>query len=95
MNIRLLVTFNVKPEHIDTFIDAMQGAKSVLSQVPGCLSVEVLHAADEPHKVLLSEIWESREIHDQYAAKMAEEGSMSQMAPLLNGPPVQSVYDIK
>lgn len=95
MKIRLLVTFDVKSEHIDTFINAMQGAKLALGDVPGCLAVEVLQSADNANEVLLSEIWESRAIHDQYAAKMAESGAMSKLAPLLNGAPVETVFYIK
>ncbi len=92
MQIRLLVSFNVKPEHADTFVGIMQGAKSTLLEVPGCLAVEVLQSADDPANVLLSEVWASREIHDQYAAKMAEGDAMEKLAALLNGPPVESVF---
>ncbi len=95
MQIRLLVSFSVRPEHVDTFVGIMQGAKTSLLEVPGCHAVEVLQAADDPANVLLSEIWESREIHDQYAAAMAEGGSMQQLAPLLVGPPEEAVYFIR
>ena len=45
--------------------------------------------------MLLSEIWASREIHDKYAAKMAENGSMDKLLPLLHGPTTNSVFFIK
>lgn len=95
MQIRLLVNFDVKPENVEVFVGVMQGAKSALLEVPGCFAVEVLQSADNPQKVLLSEIWESREIHDLYAAKMAEGGAMTRLLPLLNGPPVESVFFIQ
>ena len=95
MRIRLFVKFEVKPQNVDAFIEYMQIAKSELIKVPGCENVELIQCAENPSKVFLSEIWESKEIHDQYAAKMAESGSMGGLAPLLNGAPETAVFYLK
>jgi quinol monooxygenase YgiN len=95
MRIRLFVKFEVKPQGLDTFIAAMQGAKTELVKVPGCESVELIQCAENSTKVFLSEIWESKEIHDIYAAKMAEAGSMDRLAALLDGAPEATVFYIR
>jgi quinol monooxygenase YgiN len=95
MRIRLFVKFTVKPQNVDAFIDAMQVAKSVLLNAPGCEAVELIQCAEDPCKVFLSEIWESREIHDAYAASMAEAGSMGGLAAFLEGAPEPSVFHIR
>ncbi len=92
MSIRLLVIFDAKPDQADTLVEALQAAKTELIKVPGCEAVEVLHGLDAPNTVMLSEIWESRDIHDRYAAQMAEAGSMDQLAPLLNAEPKTEFY---
>lgn len=95
MMIRLLVRFNVKPECVDTFIDKMQEAKTALVNAPGCSAVEVLQSADDPCHVVLSEIWASREVHDEYAMKMTQADTMGALAQLLNGAPEPLVFNLK
>ena len=92
MQMRLFVSFNVKPESIDVFLQVMQQAKTELAKVPGCQAVELIQSADNTSKIILSEVWESKAIHDQYAAKMAETSSMDGLSPLLNGAPETSEF---
>ncbi len=95
MKIRLFVRFNVKASVSDKFIEIMQSAKTELAKVPGCEAVELIQSLADPSKVILSEVWASKEIHDQYAARMAASGSMSGLAPFLDGEPELSEYFIK
>ena len=95
MRIRLFVKFEVKPQNVDAFIEYMQVAKSELTKVPGCENVELIQCAENPSKVFLSEIWASKEIHDQYAAKMAASGSMGRLAPLLDSAPETAVFYLR
>ncbi len=94
MSIRLLVKFTVVEDQAETLVGILQGAKPILLNAPGCEAVEVLHGADDPSKVVLSEIWQSREIHDRYAAT-ADTESTKKLAPILKGEPEVEIFDIK
>lgn len=92
MQIRLFVSFNVRPENIDLFIGVMQQGKAELLKVAGCRDVEIIQSTGDATKIILSEVWESKEIHDKYAAKMAESGAMDGLANLLQGAPEVSEF---
>jgi hypothetical protein len=62
MRIRLFVKFDVKPRHVEMFIEHMQVAKSELIKVPGCESVELIQCVESPTKVFLSKIWVFRKL---------------------------------
>ena len=94
MHCHLLVQFKVKQDQVATFVAMLQESKSRIASAPGCLGVEVLQSLDHKDKVALSEIWESREHHDDYADKMRASGAMNQMAPFLAGPPEAEFFAI-
>jgi quinol monooxygenase YgiN len=93
MSIRLLVKFTAVEHQADTLVRILQGAKPMLLSVPGCEAVEVLHGIDDPNKVVLSEVWQSKEIHDRFAA--TQDGSSTQMAQLITAGPDVEIFDIK
>ncbi len=94
MSIQLVVKFDVKAEHLEQFVQLMQGAKARILAVPGCERVELLQGVEKPNIVALSEIWVSQEVHDQYAEKMAAAGSMRALGSMLNGEPVTELYAV-
>jgi len=85
MKIRLFVHFDVKPEFVDQFIGLMQNAKTELIKVPGCEAVEVIQSLKNPNAITLSEIWQSKEIHDNHASKL--ENPLGGLMPMLSGEP--------
>jgi len=95
MSIRLLVKFAVKDGMADTFVGIMRGAVAEILAAPGCEAVEVLQGEAQPNLVVLSETWESREIHDRYAAQMAEAGSMEKLAVFLDGAPETEFFLVR
>ena len=95
MSFKLLVKFNVKEDQVASFVEIMQGAKDRISKADGCGGVDVLLSADVPGKVVLSEIWDSKELHDQYAEKMRASGAFDKMAAFLVGPPESELFIIK
>ncbi len=95
MPVQLLVRFSVKEELVETFIGIMSGAKADILAAPGCLGVEVLQGIDGASSVALLETWESKEIHDRYAAEMAAQGSMEKMAQFLTAEPRTEFYRIR
>lgn len=95
MSFQLHVKFNVRNGQADAFVEIMQGARSRISSAPGCYGVEILLSADQPNTVVLSESWETKELHDEYAEKMRESGSMDKIAAFLEGQPESEFFEIK
>ena len=95
MSVQLVVQFMVQADKVDQFVEIMQGAKARIAAAEGCEGVEVFLSADHPTKVVLSEKWQSKELHDVYAQKMREAGSMNAMAAFLAGPPESELFIIK
>ena len=95
MSYQLIVQFKIKPEQVSAFVDIMQGAKERIAAAEGCGGVEVMVSKDAPNKVVLSEKWDSMELHDVYAAKMRESGAMDQLAAFMEGAPESEVFEIR
>lgn len=92
---QLLVQFKVKADQTDTFVDIMQGAKARIAKASGCMGVELLLSTEQPGKVVLSEIWETKELHDQYAEKMRASGVMDKIADFLTAQPESEFFEIR
>ena len=95
MSIQLLVRFKVREEMVDSFLEIMDVSKSRISSANGCYGVEVLQGADDPCVVVLSEKWESMELHDEYAAKMRESGALNKLAAFLVEQPKQEILKVR
>lgn len=95
MSIQLLVKFKVKEDKVDAFLQMMEMAKSRIGEAEGCEGVDVLQSETTPTLVFLSEKWQSNELHDVYAAKMRESGSLNSMADFLDGQPESETYLIR
>ncbi|MCG8313507.1 MAG: antibiotic biosynthesis monooxygenase [Pseudomonadales bacterium] len=94
MSYQMLVTFNVDGENIDRFLEIMQMAKSQIASAEGCDSVVLLHSTENPGKVMLSEAWQSKELHDAFAEKMQSAGSLDALARFLVGKPEPELFEI-
>lgn len=95
MSIYLMVKFKVKEGLVKSFTEIMLGARAEILRAPGCEGVQVLQCMDGVNTVVLAETWATKEIHDEYAAKMAESGAMDKMVPFLDGSPETQFYLIK
>ena len=95
MSFKLMVKFIIKDGQAESFVEIMQGAKSQIEAAEGCGGVEVLHSADNPQVVVLSELWESKALHDQYAEQMRSAGSMDGLAAFLAAPPESEFFSVK
>ena len=94
MSYQMLVTFNVDSENVARFLEIMQMAKSQIAGAEGCDSVELLHSTENPGKVMLSETWQSKELHDAFAEKMQAAGSLDALASFLVGKPEPELFEI-
>ena len=56
--IALIVTFQIKPEHREAFMESMFGdARGSNNDEPGCLRFDVLQDSEDPNRIFLYEIY--------------------------------------
>ena len=93
----MILTIPVKPESLNDFLGAMKEALPDTRAFEGCQHVDVWSSEDEPGKVMLLEIWETKAHQEKYFAWRTESGMMDALGPLLAGEPTVTwlnVHDI-
>lgn len=79
-NFGLIVEFEVRPEHLARFNELLAAnARDSVALEPGCQQFDVLYQADEPHRVVLYEIYDDLAAFQQHLA-MAHTQSFLQQA---------------
>ena len=69
-NYGLVVEFQVKPECLAKFNELLAvNARSSVTKEAGCRQFDVLHAIDDPCRVILYEIYDSSEAFDVHKAQ--------------------------
>jgi len=63
----ITVTFQIKPEHLTSFSDAMRAqAQNSLDNESGCHRFDICHDPDDPTTVYLYEIYTNQAAFDQH-----------------------------
>jgi quinol monooxygenase YgiN len=80
-------TFTITKGKRDELADMLQEAARLLRQAPGIRSYVVYTVPDEPNKVGVFEVWDSREAHQASLQLVAVRDLITRARPLLTGPP--------
>ncbi|MEM9129304.1 MAG: putative quinol monooxygenase [Pseudomonadota bacterium] len=65
MSFAVLVRFQVKPDHMSTFLQLIrENSETSLAEEPGCSRFDVLTDPDRPNQVFLYEIYNDRAAFD-------------------------------
>ena len=93
MSIILAITVPAAEGKRDDLVAAFNAVLAYTRAFDGCMSVDILTAADSPNDVLLFEEWESREHYDKYRQWRAESGtSVINGSGLTDGTPSTAYY---
>ena len=89
----LIVEFQVKPEHLDRFNQLIAvNAQASVREEPGCRQFDVLHNQDDPHHVVLYEVYDSAEAFQDHMGRAHTQAFLSQAKPLITK---QTAYKLK
>jgi quinol monooxygenase YgiN len=72
-----------QPELLEIMIQAVQQVQ----EAPGCMFYIVNTAPEEPDAIVVIEIWESKQDHDNSLKDEAVKGLIAQAMPLIDGKP--------
>lgn len=83
----LLVEFEVKPESLAEFLELVDAnARASVANEPGCFQFDVMQTMDDPHRVVLYEVYASEEAFREHMA-MPHTQAFLGAAKQLAGPP--------
>ncbi len=83
----MILTISVKPESVSDFLCAMKERLPDTRNYDGCHRVDVWVPEDDPGKVMLFEVWESKAHQQRYFAWRRESGMMDALGAMLAGEP--------
>lgn len=78
----LIGSFSAVPGKRDELIAILLGGSAAM---PGCLSYIVAKAIDDPDRIWITEIWESREMHQNSLALPSVQQAIREGRPLIAG----------
>ena len=79
--------FNAKPGERDTLVQYMLQAAESVRALEGCLLYIVYTAPSDPVGVYITEVWTSKEAHDDSLKLEEVRALISQVMPILDGLP--------
>ncbi|HEY3603284.1 MAG TPA: antibiotic biosynthesis monooxygenase [Sporichthyaceae bacterium] len=92
MSVTVTLLFPTQAEQSDNFWNALISVLPDTRAYDGCVSVTTHRDLDDPSKIFLIEVWDSREHQQKYLAWRVETGLMDAIGPMLAGAPVISAY---
>jgi quinol monooxygenase YgiN len=84
-------TFIAKDGMANELHEFLTSIISVITQLPGCESCNVLHRQDDAHELVIIETWTSVAAH-QAAAQTIPPEKIAMLMPLLSKPPSGAYY---
>jgi len=91
MSLTRINTFVAKPGQGDALHQHLASFVPLIRATAGCQSCQLLHSTDTPERIVVLEVWESREAHRASAANIPPEAIQQTMA-LLAGTPMGEYY---
>ena len=93
MSAILVINFHVKPEHLDTLIGILEGAKRDLpGNGEGCSAVRVLQDVHDPLRFKLMETWDSVECHQVHFEAINASGDWPNIVAMMQTEPKREYY---
>jgi len=92
MNIVVIVNFEVKEDKITGFTKILEGVKSELPKVNGCIGVNIFQSSSMTNKFTLVETWETKELHQANLDNLSKNGTWDTIASHLSKDPSSDYF---
>ena len=94
MAVSVLLSGTLKDGLVDQFSGICTEAFHVTRAYDGCQNINLtLHVAD-PHKFVLTEVWDSKEHYEKYLAFRTEDGTVGAIGDMCVDGPNIDIFDI-
>lgn len=82
-----------EPDKAEAFARTLAELRDAVASCPGSLRVDLLHAADAPHRLFFIEHWQNREAHAAAGAQLPSELMKSLKAFLVLPPEASDLLE--
>ena len=87
----LIGNFITAPNDRDALIEILEEAATIMEDVNGCKQYILYEDAVDDEKIWVTEIWESKEAHDESLTRTDVRAIIAHAIPLLKGTPEQGI----
>ena len=87
----LIGNFTTAPNDRDALIEILEEAATIMEDVSGCKQYILYEDAVDDEKIWVTEIWESKEAHDESLTRTDVRAIIARAIPLLKETPEQGI----
>ena len=94
MSVSVLLSGTLKDGLVEQFKEICAGAFHVTRAFDGCQNINLTLNVENPHKYVLTEVWDSKEHYEKYLAFRTEDGTVGAIGDMsIDGPNID-IFDI-
>jgi quinol monooxygenase YgiN len=94
MAVSVLLSGTLKDGLVDKFSEICTEAFHVTRAFDGCQNINLTLHVEDPHKFVLTEIWDSKERYEKYLTFRTEDGTVGAIGEMCIDGPNIDIFDI-
>ena len=94
MAVSVLLSGTLKDGLVDQFSEICAEAFHVTRAYDGCQNINLTLNVEDPHKFVLTEVWDSKEHYEKYLAFRTEDGTVGAIGEMCVDGPNIDIFDI-
>jgi quinol monooxygenase YgiN len=94
MAVSVLLSGTLKDGLVDQFSGICTEAFHVTRAYDGCQNINLTLHEEDPHKFVLTEVWDSKEHYEKYLAFRTEDGTVGAIGDMCVDGPNIDIFDI-
>ncbi|MBT3851786.1 MAG: hypothetical protein HOF62_05205 [Gammaproteobacteria bacterium] len=94
MSVSVLLSGTLKDGLVEQFKEICAGAFHVTRAFDGCQNINLTLNVENPHKYVLTEVWDSKEHYEKYLAFRTEDGTVGAIGDMSVDGPNIDIFNI-
>lgn len=94
MSVSVLLSGTLKDGLVEQFKEICAGAFHVTRAFDGCQNINLTLNVENPHKYVLTEVWDSKKHYEKYLAFRTEDGTVGAIGDMSVDGPNIDIFDI-
>ena len=94
MSVSVLLSGTLKDGLVEQFTEICSEAFHVTRAFDGCQNINLTLNVENPHKYVLTEVWDSKEHYEKYLAIRTEDGTVGAIGDMSVDGPNIDIFDI-
>ena len=94
MSVSVLLSGTLKDGLVEQFKEICAGAFHVTRAFDGCQNINLTLNVENPHKYVLTEVWDSKEHYEKYLAFRTQDGTVELIGSVCDEGPTIRIFNI-